>query len=256
MSLASPDLVRVFEHDPDLLDGQGERDGAHLRMRAVARRSCAEPGPWRPQLGDAAPRAHLGLLVLDGLLVRTTQVAGRECSEVAGPGDLLRPWDDEPQGGSVRHARRWSVLAPASFAELDGRFAAALASWPAVTGALVERSMRTCRSLAYQAAVSGVRHATTRLLLTLWHFADRWGRVTPRGVLVPIALTHELLARLTCLRRPTVSRAAGELTRAGELSRSPAGGWLLHGEPPQASPCPAPATEATLAAGCGVGIAA
>jgi CRP-like cAMP-binding protein len=52
-------------------------------------------------------------------------------------------------------------------------------------------------------------------------------------VLVPVPLTHRLLARIACLERPTVSAAVSRLAQSGLVSRAPDGGWLLHGEPPQ-----------------------
>ena len=35
-----------------------------------------------------------------------------------------------------------------------------------------------------------------RLLLTLWHLAERWGKVTPDGIVVPLPLAHRRLADL------------------------------------------------------------
>ena len=84
----------------------------------------------------------------------------------------------------------------------------------------------------HQATIAHVRNADARVLLVLWHLADRWGRVTPNGILVPLPLTHQLLAQLTCLQRPTVSSAVGQLSQQGQLTRLSERGWLLHGEPP------------------------
>jgi hypothetical protein len=65
-----------------------------------------------------------------------------------------------------------------------------------------------------------------------WHLADRWGRVTPDGVLVELDLTHSLLSRLTCLRRPTVSVTLKELRETGQLISLSRSAWLLHGARP------------------------
>ena len=226
------DLIRVFERDPDLLADVEEPAASHLRLRMATRRVCVEPGPWRPAIDDDERSGHLGLLVVDGLLVRTLHLAGRESSEVVGPGDLLRPWDVDDEHGSVACVSEWRVLQPTLLASLDRRFAAGAARWPAITAALLERSARRSRALVHQATIGHVRRADSRLLLALWHLADRWGRVTPRGVLVPVPLTHQLLAQITCLRRPTVSAGLGELAQAGEISSLRDGGWLLHGAPP------------------------
>jgi CRP/FNR family transcriptional regulator, cyclic AMP receptor protein len=69
------------------------------------------------------------------------------------------------------------------------------------------------------------------LLTLFWHLAERWGRVTPDGVLLPLTLSHRMLGQLVGARRPTVSTALGALTRAGEVSRALDGTWLLTGSP-------------------------
>jgi|tagenome__1003787_1003787.scaffolds.fasta_scaffold20225838_1 CRP/FNR family cyclic AMP-dependent transcriptional regulator len=229
---ADRDLIRVFEHDPDLLEGLEAPVAAHLRQRLAARRTRVEPGRWEPDFGEEDIAGHLGLLVIEGLLIRTVVLAGRECSEVVGPGDLIRPWDREDALVSVPCHSTWRVLQPATFAVLDAGFALRIARWPTITARLFARGTRRCRTLIYQATIAHVRHAQTRVLLALWHLADRWGRVTADGIRVPVPLTHQLLAQITCLQRPTVSAAISHLTEAGAISRAPDGGWVLHGEAP------------------------
>jgi hypothetical protein len=66
-----------------------------------------------------------------------------------------------------------------------------------------------------------------------WGIADRWGRVTTDGVLVPVRLTHATLAELVGASRPSVSTVLKLLERDGLLARRKEG-WLLHGEAPPA----------------------
>ncbi|QEC48286.1 Crp/Fnr family transcriptional regulator [Baekduia soli] len=232
MEFSGLDLIRVFEYDPDLLDGLDEPVAAHLRTRLTTRRAWADAGPWTLEMDPDEIPGHLGMLVIDGLLVRTVRLAERESSEVVGPGELLRPWDSEDTMGSVECVSEWRVLQPTTFASLDRRFAELVARWPTIIAQLLSRSARRCRTLVHQATIAHVRHAETRVLLALWHLADRWGRVTADGVVVPVPLTHQLLAQLTCLQRPTVSGALSQLKAAGVVSRRGDGGWLLHGDPP------------------------
>ena len=70
-----------------------------------------------------------------------------------------------------------------------------------------------------------------RLLLLLWHLADRWGRVTPDGVRIPLRLTHTLLADLVASRRPSVTTALALLEHEGHLVRDD-NTIILVGEPP------------------------
>ncbi|MBV9005760.1 MAG: winged helix-turn-helix domain-containing protein, partial [Solirubrobacterales bacterium] len=72
-----------------------------------------------------------------------------------------------------------------------------------------------------------------RLMLVLWHFADRWGRVTPRGIKIPLPLTHNLLGLVVGAHRPSVTSAIRSLTDAGHLQPCPHSQWLLCGEPPE-----------------------
>jgi len=72
--------------------------------------------------------------------------------------------------------------------------------------------------------------------MVLWHFADRWGRVTPEGVVVDIGLVHETLAEIVAARRPSVTTALGELRREQRIRALPGGAWLLLGDPPEMSP--------------------
>jgi CRP-like cAMP-binding protein len=70
-----------------------------------------------------------------------------------------------------------------------------------------------------------------RLRMLLWHLAGRWGRVRSDATVVPLRLTHTLLADLVAARRPTVTSALADLARRG-LMRSSPDGWMLFGDAP------------------------
>jgi CRP-like cAMP-binding protein len=99
-----------------------------------------------------------------------------------------------------------------------------------VVDALFARSARRQRGLAVRLVVNQLVRLEDRLLLALWALAERWGRVTPDGVLVPMGLTHSALARLVGARRPSVTSALGDLARDRLLERTE-DGWLLRGDP-------------------------
>ncbi|MFL5795732.1 MAG: helix-turn-helix domain-containing protein, partial [Actinomycetota bacterium] len=82
-------------------------------------------------------------------------------------------------------------------------------------------------------AIAYHQRVDDRLLLMLWHLAERWGRVHPDGVVVPLPLNHQRLADLVGAHRPSVTTAMGELTRSGAVSRRDDGDWVLHGAPPE-----------------------
>ena len=134
---------------------------------------------------------------------------------------------------------RWSVLDELALVALDGRFVLAAVRWPSIIEHVTARATRLSRWLTMRLAVNQHARLDDRLVLTLWGLAERWGRVTPQGVVLPLRLTHGTLARLVGARRPSVTAALGDLASAGLVERTP-GGWVLHGAPPEA---PAPAGD-------------
>jgi hypothetical protein len=95
-----------------------------------------------------------------------------------------------------------------------------------------DRLTLRARWLAFALAVSHVRRIDDRLLLLFWHLADRRGRMTGEGVVVPLRLSHQAIATLIGAQRPTVSTALGQLRERGLLERTADDAWLLRGEPP------------------------
>jgi CRP/FNR family transcriptional regulator, cyclic AMP receptor protein len=224
--------VLLLDADPDLGAGLSDEEFALARRHLRVRVRVVEPGEWDPRADDRAPDGHLGLLVLDGVLVRDVSVRGRCCAEVLGAGDVLRPWDEEEAvHASVDHLYRWEALRRTRVAELDARIAVVLPRWPSIVTTLLARSVRRVRTMGLQYALTQVQGVDVRLHLVLWHLADRWGRVTPRGVVLPLPLTHNLLGRLIGARRPSVTSALQRLDRDGLVSRTDDGGWLLRGAP-------------------------
>ena len=185
-------------------------------------------GEW--QAPTRAPRgAELGLLVLEGQLLRELSVGTARSLELLSRGDLLRPWQED---ASSFCSAGWRVLEPASVAVLDDQAVRALAEWPTIVVALVERSLRRSRVVALEAAVSNLVGVDRRVLTLLWLLAERWGRRDDGGVVVTIKLTHQLLAEMVGARRPSVSQAIGQLVEAGSIECRADGCWMLHGDPP------------------------
>ena len=197
----------------------------------VAVLETIEPGPWVPS-GYTGTSSSIGLLVIDGVIARDIRIAGRWCSELLGPGDLLRPWDQDASDDSIESASAWNVLERTRLAVLDERFARVACRWPQLMASLVGRTVRRSRWMAIMLAISNLTRVDERVVALMWHLADRWGRVTPGGVVVPVPLTHEMIGKLVGAHRPSVTSALGELQRQGTLTRAD-GGWRLHGEPPK-----------------------
>jgi CRP/FNR family cyclic AMP-dependent transcriptional regulator len=224
-------LCRVLDEDPDLaLAVPPPRRSAAIAecLAGLVRIPAGRLRPTAPRLG----RGAIGLLVLDGLLIRRVAVDGRWAAELLGAGDLLRPWQgEEADLGLLGAATGWRVLEPARLAVLDARAAERLARHPELTGALVARALERSRQLAAIMAIIHQPRVQTRLKMLFWLLAQRWGRVSPEGVLLPLRLSHSVLAELLAAQRPTISSALAELARRGELSFE-GNCWRLAGWPP------------------------
>ena len=227
-------VVHVLAEDRDLGANLMPDELEPASQRLVAAEVRLSEGPW-DQAGHAlgSMPGDLGYLVLDGLLTRDVTVGRHGCAELLGPGDILRPWEgDDGPDAPLNHGSAWRVHHPTRIAVLDAGFASLACAYPPLISALLSRILRRSRDLAVLLAVTAMPRLDARLLAALWHLADRWGRVRPDGTLVPMRLTHEMLAGLVGAQRPSVTTALRSLERRGALRRDDGGGWLLLGDPP------------------------
>jgi CRP/FNR family cyclic AMP-dependent transcriptional regulator len=227
VAVTADDICRVLEEDPDLLEAvpaERRRDAAGA---LTARTVVIPSGPWPAETGLQPD--GIGLLVLQGLLLRRVGLDGRYGAELLSESDLLRPWQGENGSATLPTVTGWSVIEPTRAAVLDIDFA--LVRYPELVGRLVGRAIQRSRHLAMNMAIVHHARVDVRLHMLLWHLAGRWGRVRSDGTMFPVRLTHSVLADLVAARRPTVTSALSDLTRRG-LIRFVDDGWLLLGEPP------------------------
>jgi CRP/FNR family cyclic AMP-dependent transcriptional regulator len=240
-------MVRLLDVDPDLgaLLNDARREQAEREL--VVRTHRLPVGPWDVSRLAGATADHVGLLIIDGILSRELIVADHVSAELLGPGDLVRPWQPSSRTGLLPVDAVWTVLSPLTVAVLDRRFAAEMTRFPEITASLFDRLSERSLRLATTQAISQLTRVDRRLKALFWHLAERWGRVSGDGVIVPLALTHRILGQLVGARRPTVSTALSELAEREELTRRPDGSWLLRGDPPDADSLarkPAPGGQA------------
>jgi CRP/FNR family transcriptional regulator, cyclic AMP receptor protein len=226
-------LARVLDEDPELLERVPADQQPRALAEALARVETLDVGLWDEPDSPENHRDGYGLLVLDGMLARRVTLGRFDCTELLGQGDLLRPWSfANAASSSVPSKVTWNVVEPVRLAALDRRFALAVAAWPEISAVLMDRIIQRARWLALQLAVCHVVRVDTRLLLMMWHFADRWGRMTRDGARVSLPVTHSVLASVVGARRPSVTTALGRLQDDGLIERAGPGEWLLLGEPP------------------------
>ncbi len=224
--------VSLLELDPDLGQALAPDDLEAARRDLVVPARTLDRGPWEPLDELQQDERWMGVLVLDGLLLRDIVVAGTSCAELVGEGDILRPWDNFGGQAPMPYEISWETLEPARIAILDRRASEVIGRHPELATAIVTRAVARAHALALSLAVTCITGVKIRLLIVLWHLADRWGKVTPRGVVVPHRLTHETLGKLVGARRPSVSTALGELQDGGLVEIS-GDGMTLHGDPPE-----------------------
>jgi CRP/FNR family transcriptional regulator, cyclic AMP receptor protein len=228
LRMAQP-VVRLLEEDPDLAENMRAEERELAARVLVVRVATLKPGEWEPPAPDAS---SLGLLVLDGLLVRRLQLGPMPFAELLGPGDVLQPWEEGLAPDLLPALSRWKVLQPARLGLLDRRANAVIGRWPELNAALASRILRRSRQLSYSMASQHFFRVDERLMAVLWRIALMWGRVRTDGILIPFRLTHEMLAEIICARRPSVTQAIASLERQGRIRRTPEKRLVVLGDPP------------------------
>ena len=221
--------VRVLEADPELALRVPPARVFEARRRLTAPMRAFSVGICEVPLGEPM---HLGYLILDGLVACDVVLAGHVSTELVGEGDVLQ-LQPPPRDDALIHTHvYWHVLTPVRAAVLDPEFARTLVHWPQVMAAILERANRRLVKMSVHQALLQLSPVETRLLVMFWYLAERWGRVTPSGILLPLGLTHQLLGQLVGCQRASVTTALKAVTRSGLVDRLDDGYWLLHGDPP------------------------
>lgn len=224
--------IRMADAFPELTRRLPEDQQRIARHYALATVETLRTGQWRPQPSMSPRPGDLGVMVVDGLMTRDVVLGQTVATELVGRGDVLRPEDQDGVDAPVPFDVEWRVLQPTRVALLDREFAAVVGRWPEAMEVVVRNAVHRAQSLGLLLAVCHLRRVDARLLVLMWHMADRWGKVTPDGVCVPLRLTHQTLGRLVGAQRPSVTTALKQLQDDGQLSRASDGTWMLHGDPP------------------------
>jgi CRP/FNR family transcriptional regulator, cyclic AMP receptor protein len=232
--------IHLLEADPDLAEEMppDARTAATALIRVRTFRVAK--GRWKPPELD---RGATGLLLLDGLMVRTLTLGRVSSAEVVGPTDIIRPWENDLLPSLAPGVTDWRVLEPAQVGLLDTRTTQLIGHWPELCSAVAGRLLRRSRSLAYLMAAQHFIRVEDRLLASLWHLASMWGRVTTLGTVVPFRLTHEMLGSIIGAQRPTTTTAIHALARQGRLARDERRYFVLLGDPPDWRSARVPVSE-------------
>jgi CRP/FNR family cyclic AMP-dependent transcriptional regulator len=223
--------VRVLVEDQELARF------VDVERRTMAEKSCLasamvlQRGRWNAgqYANDAA--SGFGLLILSGLISGCVGRRGGYGAELLGPGDIFRPLQRAHARASVPFDSNWTVIHTARVALLGSGFVHRAAPFPEVATALLGRLLLRTRRLAVNMAIVHYPRVDTRIHMLFWHLAARWGHATPEGTILPLPITHALLAEMIASRRPTVTKALAQLAQQGLVAQV-GGGWLLIGAAP------------------------
>jgi len=233
---SSLEICHVLREDADLAEAVPEAD----REQAIEECTAPlvqlargrHPGEWSRQWDAATLHGGIGLLVLDGLMLRRVGVDGRFGAELIGDGDLLRaPQRSRDPQHTLPSTMEWRILEPTRLALLDREAAQRIARYPELAGRFVGRVTERTRNATINMAIVHQARVDVRLHMLFWHLADRWGRVRGDVVVLPLRLTHATLADLVAAQRPTVSSALSDLSRRGYVQYVD-DAWLLSRHPP------------------------
>jgi hypothetical protein len=220
---ATPNTVSLLDVDPALGRGiesddwEAARRATRAALTRIDRRECTLT------VGAYETDNIVGLIVNDGMISREIALGEHVSFELLTPGDVLLLAPAEPDDLDLGARVTLTALDPAELILLSKPFIHAAARWPSLLTNLHRRLEAQRQRLAIQGLAVHQPRAEDRLLLTLWILAERCGRVTPEGTVLPLSLSHEALGRLAAARRPTITLALRTLESNECVQRGPNG---------------------------------
>jgi CRP/FNR family transcriptional regulator, cyclic AMP receptor protein len=230
--MPDPRLVRLFDLDPDLAASLPGDDWSEAHRAAVGVLEQRAPGPWDMASGMGE---RMGGVIVAGLVVRELSLGPTVSAELLAAGDVLLPVAQAPVSFLPTECT-CMVLEPLSVVWLGATFEQAACRWPELSRTLLRRAHTRAQRSAVMQNIAQVTRIDDRVLTLLWHLAERFGRVSSEGVVLPLRLTHRVIARLIGARRPSVTTAITALENRAAVQRRAAGSWLLRELPDREGP--------------------
>jgi hypothetical protein len=127
------------------------------------------PGAWNA----------FDFLMVDGVVIKETTLAGRCALELLGPGDVLAPPLPALEQVESRAVSRYLAHGHVSLAVLDDRFRQATRRWPELATVLHERLGRQTHRASMHLAMVHLPRVEDRVIALFADFGERFGRMTP-----------------------------------------------------------------------------
>jgi CRP/FNR family cyclic AMP-dependent transcriptional regulator len=166
-------------------------------------------------------------VLFEGTVLKETTLAAHSALELLGPCDVLAPPVSPARQVELRGVCRYLALGAVSIVVLGRRFQLVAARWPHVSDFLHSQIADQAHRASIHLAMLHLPRAEDRILALFTDLGDRFGRVTPDGILIDLPLSHDLIGRLTASRRPTATIALQLLHDQGLLTKLAADSWRL-----------------------------
>lgn len=229
----SHEAVSLLDVEPELASWIAPHERAAARLATRLHVVTRQPGPFEPSAVLAVGRHGFGALIVSGLISREIEINEQPVMRLEGPGEILL--EEPPDAGTTELPETWRACVTTRFAILDDTVLVAIRRWPGLARGVFACLQQSHDTTLLQLSISHLPRVEDRILALFRLLASRWGRMTPDGIAVPIALTHEAIGRMVGARRPTVTLALRELALQHHLDRQADGRWLLakDGGPPE-----------------------
>lgn len=166
-------------------------------------------------------------LIVDGVIIKETTLIGRSALELLGTGDVLAPPLTAARQLESRAVSRYVAHGRVSLAAIEARFRQAVRRWPGIADSLLDRLARQTHRTSMHLAMLHLARVEDRITALFADLAERFGRVTPDGIVIELPLTHDLIGGLVGSRRPTVTLALHKLAAERLLERLHNDHWRL-----------------------------
>jgi CRP-like cAMP-binding protein len=223
---SSPATVSLVTALPEILVGVPAQDRQLAERILVVPQVSARDEDLAEAIATQVPEAF-DLLVVDGLVLKETTLRGRTALELLTSGDLLAPPLTATRQLESRAVSRYLAHGRVTLAAIEFRFREAARHWPGLADFLHDRLGQQTHRASMHLAMMHLPRVEDRVMALFSDLAERYGRVTPQGVLIELRLTHEIIGALVGSRRPTVSLALRTLASQGMLERRTDGWWML-----------------------------
>jgi CRP-like cAMP-binding protein len=214
---------------PEIVANVGAEDRERAERTLIVPLVSARNANLADVISTQIPGAF-DFVIVDGVVLKETTLAGRSALELLGRGDLLAPPLTPTRQLESRALSRYLAHGQVSLAAIENHVRQAARRWPGIADHLHDRLARQTHHASMHLAMLHLPRVEDRLTALFADLAERFGQMTADGILVDLPLTHEIIGGLVASRRPTVTIALQQLASNGMIARVEGDRWKLdHG---------------------------